>query len=280
MQLRPHLAPFFQVDAFTTTPLSGNPAAVVVLAQDNDLPDTILMAIAAENNLPETAFLFPQEQDGAYRLRWFTPSVEVELCGHATLAAAWVVFNHLEPQRTDALTFETRFRGDLRVDRSGSMLAMDLPRVRYTRREHMPDLQAALGVEHVLHFLDGEKPTGVLQTEEEVVSLKPDLHAIAQLDAFGVGVTAPSSIPNIDYVGRFFAPAKSIPEDPVTGSLHAMLGPYWMAQFNASSVRASQRSSRGGYLEVEAAAEADRVLIRGSVVGVIEGRFRLPLPLR
>jgi PhzF family phenazine biosynthesis protein len=237
--------PIWQVDAFTDRVFAGNPAAICVLEQP--LPDRTLAAIAAENNLSETAFLRP-EGDG-FAIRWFTPTIEVDLCGHATLASAHVVFRHLAPDRP-SVTFRSA-SGPLKVTRlEDGLLEMTFPR----RPPHPAPPPAALiraiGREPVETQRERDY-YAVLESEEQVRSLVPDLAAVAQLPGHGLVVTAPASTPGCDFASRFFAPQAGIPEDPVTGSVHCTLTPYWAARLGRPRLEALQVSARGGRLRLE-----------------------------
>jgi PhzF family phenazine biosynthesis protein len=212
--------PIYQVDAFTDTLFGGNPAAVCPLQAW--LPDPTMLAIAAENSLSETAFFVREAED--YALRWFTPSVEVDLCGHATLASAHVVFSFLEPAR-DRVRFRTLKAGTLEVSRRSGLLVMDFPARPPSPCQAPAGLLAALGgtPREVLRARDHLVVYG---SAAEVAALKPDLTALAAVDCWAVIVTAPGEH-ELDFVSRFFAPAQGVPEDPVTGSAHSTLVPYW-----------------------------------------------------
>jgi predicted PhzF superfamily epimerase YddE/YHI9 len=254
--------PIYQLDAFTTRRFSGNPAAVMVL---DHFPDNgVLQAIAAENNLAETAFLVPET--GNYRLRWFTPSVEVPLCGHATLASAAVVMERLEPSRTE-VTFRSA-SGPLTVMRSGLGYSMDFPSRPTSPVSLPPQLNEALGAPVVEVAADEFNYTVLLKDERTVRALDPDFAAIARLDRGGLIVTAPGEGP-YDFVSRFFAPAKGIPEDPVTGSAHCTLVPFWAKRLDKTSFHAYQASKRGG--EITCRLAADRVELDGTCVFYLEG---------
>lgn len=260
--------PIYKVDAFTTRLFGGNPAAVILMETFPD--DALLRRIAAENAVPETAFLVPD--NGNYRLRWFTPTVEVPLCGHATLASAAVVMERLEPGRT-TVTFDSA-SGPLTVERMGDRYMMDFP-VRVPRAAPLPQgLADALGVEPAEMLDDGFNYIAVLHDAAAVRNLAPDLAAIARLDRPGVVVTAPGD-GRWDCVSRYFAPAKGIPEDPVTGGAHCGLTPYWSARLGKSELRAFQASSRGGELTCRLA--GDRVELEGACVFYLEGRIAVPL---
>ena len=259
-------APIYQLDAFTMRRFSGNPAAVVVL--DAFRPDTVMQAVAAENNLAETAFIV---RDGdEYRIRWFTPTVEVRLCGHATLASAAVVMEELDPQRTRVVFGSAS--GPLTVERSDGGYTMDFP-ARPSEAVELPTgLAEALGVVPVEVTLNQFNYLAVLEHEELVRALAPDLAAIARFDREGVIVTAPGHDP-YDFVSRYFAPAKGIPEDPVTGGAHCMLTPYWARRLGKTEFRAYQASQRGG--EVGCRLAGDRVELTGTCVLYLSGEIEL-----
>ncbi|MGA2818387.1 MAG: PhzF family phenazine biosynthesis protein, partial [Xanthobacteraceae bacterium] len=208
--------PIYQVDAFTDSLFGGNPAAVCPL--EAWLPEAAMQAIAAENNLSETAFFV--RDGGDYALRWFTPTVEVDLCGHATLAAGHVVFHYLEPQR-ETVSFHTLKAGTLIVTRRADMLVMDFPARPASPAPPPPGLFAALGgaPREVLRARDH---LIVYDTAAEIAALNPDLAALAKVDCWAAIVTAPGES-GVDFVSRFFAPAQGVPEDPVTGSAHCTL---------------------------------------------------------
>ncbi|WP_432485675.1 PhzF family phenazine biosynthesis protein [Kineococcus esterisolvens] len=263
--------PIFQLDAFTTRRFAGNPAAVVVLDAFGD--DSLLQAVAAENNLAETAFPVRSSDTpsgGRFRLRWFTPTVEVPLCGHATLAAGAVVAERLEPGR-NSVVFDT-LSGPLRVQRDGSAYRMDLPARTVRAVPPPPGLSAALGVTPTQTAGDGGNYLALLAGEAEVRSLRPDLAAIARLDCRGVVVTAPGE-GRYDFVSRYFAPAKGIPEDPVTGGAHCALVPFWAARTGRDTFLAHQASRRGG--ELACRLVGDRVQLTGSCVFYLEGHVEL-----
>ena len=257
--------PLFQVDAFSDRLFAGNPAAICPL--ETWLPDDAMQAIAAENNLSETAF-FVREGDG-YRLRWFTPGVEVDLCGHATLASAFVIMTSLDPS-VQSVSFQTR-SGKLTVQRDGDLYAMDFPSRPPERCEAHPRLVDALGTAP-LEVLAARDYLAVYRDEDEVQSLQPDMELLSQIDRFATIVTAPGR--KYDFVSRFFAPAKGVPEDPVTGSAHCTLIPYWARRLNRTVLRAFQASLRGG--EVFCELQGDRVRIAGRAVLYLEGVLRVP----
>ena len=259
--------PIYQVDAFTNRLFGGNPAAVVVLDAFPD--DALLQTIAAENNLSETAFLVPH--DGQYRLRWFTPLLEVPLCGHATLASAAVVMERLEPGRTEVV-FDTA-SGPLPVRRSASGYVLNFPARKPAPVAPPPGLEAALGCHphELLEVLDdGFGYTVVLADARAVRDLAPDFNAIARLVRPGLAVTARGD-GAYDCVSRYFAPAKGVPEDPVTGSAHCALAPYWGARLGKTTLRAFQASRRGG--ELACRLVDGRVELEGGCVLYLEGRI-------
>jgi predicted PhzF superfamily epimerase YddE/YHI9 len=256
--------PIYQVDAFTDRLFGGNPAAVCPL--EAWLPDATMQAIAAENNLAETAIFVREGRD--YALRWFTPTVEVDLCGHATLASGHIVFSFLEPER-ESVSFRTLKAGTLAVSRRADMLVMDFPARPAIPAEAPPGLLAALG----------GKPHEVLRARDhlivygnaaEVAALAPDFAALAKVECWAAIATA-SGDGGIDFVSRFFAPAQGLPEDPVTGSSHCTLVPYWAKRLGKTELEARQLSRRGGALTC--ALKGDRVTIAGRAVLYLEGRI-------
>lgn len=258
--------PIYQVDAFAGRLFAGNPAAVVLL--ESFPPDEVLRNIAAENNLPETAFLVPEGEH--YRLRWFTPTVEVPLCGHATLASAAVVMERLQPGRSEVVFFS--LSGPLTVRRTASGYVLNFPPRTPMPVAPPPALAAALGAVPMATLDDTFNYIAVLEDARSVRELVPDIAAIATLDRSGVVVTAPGDAA-YDFVSRYFAPAKGIPEDPVTGGAHCALTPYWAARLNKTLLRAYQASSRGGELICRLA--DGRVELEGACVFYLEGRITL-----
>jgi PhzF family phenazine biosynthesis protein len=262
--------PIWQVDAFAERPFSGNPAAVCPL--DRWLPDDVMQAIAAENNLAETAF-FVRRPDGELDLRWFTPKTEVDLCGHATLASGAVILRELEPARTRAV-FHTK-SGPLVVERSGDGFAMDMP-ANPGRPVPIPDsVVDALGARPSAALHSRDVVVAVFEGAEQVRALVPDLGAVARLEGVGaVSVTAAGMgrDADVDFVSRFFAPAKGVPEDPVTGSAHTTLVPYWAGRLGKRALRARQVSARQG--ELGCALDGDRVALSGRAVIVLAGELR------
>lgn len=257
--------PIFQLDAFTGELFRGNPAAVCPL--DDWLDDDRLQAIAAENNLSETAFFIPEGDE--YGLRWFTPTAEVDLCGHATLASAWVIFHRISPERA-SVKFGTR-GGELVVERVGDLLSMDFPARPAEPKEAPRALVEGLGVEPLEVLAAARDYLVVLENEEDVRKLKPDFNRLRTLDRLGIIVTAAGT--GCDFVSRFFAPGVGVPEDPVTGSAHCTLIPYWASRLEpgdrGGQLHARQISARGGELFCEDL--GDRVKIAGRAVLYLEG---------
>jgi PhzF family phenazine biosynthesis protein len=262
------ILPFAQIDAFADRPFTGNPAAVIPL--DSWLADETLQKIAEENNLSETAFLLPDTSGVAdFELRWFTPAVEVALCGHATLASGHFVLA-ADPSRA-GVTFRTRKAGMLEVRRDGDNYAMALPAYP-PEPAVVPGLLEALGVRHgeTLRHANGYDLT-VLESAEAVLALRPDFKALAAIgDTLNI-VTAPGT--DSDVVSRVFAPAAGIDEDPVTGSAHSVLTPYWAKRLGRDTFSAFQASKRGGHVACTLA--GDRVILGGKCVTVVTGEFML-----
>ncbi|MGA8026262.1 MAG: PhzF family phenazine biosynthesis protein [Bryobacteraceae bacterium] len=252
--------PIYQVDAFTSAVFAGNPAAICPLKEW--LPDETLQSIAAENNLAETAYFI--RNGDSFLLRWFTPVCEVDLCGHATLASAYVLFNELR-ELGDALHFQTK-SGELTVTRDGDLLTMDFPSRPPAKTDADPRLQAALGG-NPLEILGARDYLVRYASADEVSNLSPDMEALKRIDRYAFIATAPGT--DCDFVSRFFAPGKGIPEDPVTGSAHCTLIPYWAEKLGKTSLRARQISPRGGELFCELA--GDRVKIAGRAALFLKG---------
>lgn len=259
----------YHVDAFTEATFGGNPAAVCPL--EAWLPEATMQAIAAENNLSETAFFV---RNGAgYDLRWFTPAVEVDLCGHATLAAAYVIATHLDPS-AETIRFDSA-SGPLTVTRDGEVFTLDFPTAVPEPFEDGGAVAAALGVApQAVLKAPGEssgKFLAVLAGEAEVRAAAPDLEKVAALPGDGLIVTAAGD--EVDFVSRYFAPHAGIPEDPVTGSAHVVLTPYWARRLGKTKLEARQVSARLGVLTVED--KGERTLISGKVAPYLEGRIRV-----
>lgn len=256
---------YFVVDAFTDRLFSGNPAGVCLLEA---WPDAALMQnIAMENNLAETAFLV-RESSGAYGLRWFTPETEIDLCGHATLASAFVLMNEVHAI-SGSVEFHTK-SGTLTVSQSGDVFTMDFPSRPPVPCEVPSLLEQALGVS-VLETHISRDLLVLLQSEDAVRSLRPDFALLKQLNVFAVIVTARGT--NCDFVSRFFAPGVGVPEDPVTGSSHSTLIPFWHARLGKKQMTAKQLSARGGTLLCEDC--GDRVRIGGTAVCYLRGEINL-----
>ena len=264
--------PLYQVDAFASAAFAGNPAAVCLV--ESPLPAPLMQSIAAENNVSETAFLM--KQGGDYTIRWFTPKAEIDLCGHATLASAFVVFEHLEPGR-ERVTFSS-MSGDLKVTREGTpdgnLLSMIFPsRPPSPVEKSSPAARAvasALGAEPE-QILAARDYVAVFASESDVRRLAPDMRKLAQLDRHAVIVTAPGDAH--DFVSRFFAPSIGVDEDPVTGSAHCTLIPYWKERLGKSRLRAFQCSARGGELACED--RGAEVVMAGRAVLYLEGSIHV-----
>ncbi len=259
--------PIYQVDAFTSRLFAGNPAAVCPLAKW--LPTETMQSIAAENNLSETAFFVPS--GAGYDIRWFTPKVEVDLCGHATLASAFVVAQCLKTGESE-IHFHSK-SGELVVRADGDRLALDFPsRPPQRINDVHPRLIEGLGTAPV-EILAARDYLVVYNNENQILTLEPNMDVLAQLDRFAVIVTAPGN--NSDFVSRFFAPSKGVPEDPVTGSAHCSLIPYWARRLGKKTLHALQVSERGGELWCED--RGDRVSMAGHAVLYLEGSIEVPV---
>ncbi len=264
--------PAYVVDAFTDVAFRGNPAAVVVLDRDDEVADSWMADVAAEMNLSETAFVVPRPE-GGWHLRWFTPSIEVELCGHATLASAHVLFERGDAPTGSMIEFHTRWSGRLDVIRlTDGRCEMDFP----ARVPHPAELDPA-----VIAAL-GRRPTEtqthsngydlvVYETAAEVRELQPDHHALRACGTHGVIVTAPGDRSDVHFVSRYFAPGAGIDEDPVTGSAHCVLAPYWSNRLGQPELVGLQVSRRTGIVECEL--RADRVRLRGHATTVLTGQL-------
>ncbi len=255
--------PIYQVDAFTDRLFGGNSAAFCPL--ESWLDDETLQSIAIENNLSETAYIVPEE--GGYHLRWFTPALEVDLCGHATLAAAFVHF--LENPADEKVDFTSR-SGRLTVFKEGDRLRMDFP-AKELEPIALPEAIAGWLKEGVVGCFDGMYLVVVLDNEARVAEVTPDLDALVKLNKFGVVITARGDAPEVDFVSRFFAPDAGIIEDPVTGSAHCLLTPYWSKALGKKELEAVQISARRGYLHC--IDKGDRVEISGQARLYLKGRI-------
>ena len=258
--------PIYQVDAFTSKVFSGNPAAVCIL--DEWIDDRRLQSVAAENNLSETAFLVQNKND--FELRWFTPTTEVELCGHATLASAFVQF-FCRGWSEDKIRFQTRKSGQLLVTRKGEVLEMDFPARPVHDLTHPDALSRALGVTLKKVYGSAEDLMAVFDNEKTIKEIRPDFAILEQMDCRGIIVTAPGD--RCDFVSRFFAPKVGVPEDPVTGSAHCVLIPYWATVLGKKELYALQVSKRGGELFCGLAGE--RVRISGKAILYLEGTITI-----
>jgi PhzF family phenazine biosynthesis protein len=254
----------YQVDAFTDRPFSGNPAGVCILEEPAD--EKWMQDIAREMLLPETAFLYLTEE--GYKLRWFAPDAEVDLCGHATLASAHVLWDKGYLRKDETAMFFTK-SGILTATLNEGWIELDLPALRENETDAPEELIEALGVEPVHVGRNIFDYLIEVRSEDIVRSIRPDLAVLARTTTRGVIVTAGSESEDYDFVSRVFAPAIGIPEDPVTGSAHCCLGPYWMDKLGRDTLYAHQASARGGFLKVQV--RGDRVLLSGKAVTVLEG---------
>ena len=257
-------ARLYQVDAFTNSPFSGNPAAVCLLPKER--PTAWMQSVAAEMNLSETAFLWPKG-DG-YTLRWFTPSVEVQLCGHATLACAHILWESGMLDHSLPAHFFTH-SGQLTAILQNDGIEMDFPSSPTKPTKVSPDLLTALGAEAIETWQAGNMDLIVVDGEDRVRRMQPDFVALRQLPSRGVIVTSQAETAGFDFVSRFFAPWVGINEDPVTGSAHCALGSYWAKKLGKNSMRAYQASARGGVLGVRP--EGERVYLQGQAVTILSG---------
>ena len=255
----------YQVDAFTSRVFQGNPAAVCIL--DSWLPDSLMQDIAMENNLSETAFLVKNEAH--YEIRWFTPSVEVDLCGHATLASAFVLFTTLEKNAT-RISFDSPKSGELFVTRDGDeALRLNFPGDTMRPIDAIPGLNEAMGKTPIASLKGKTDIMLIYETQREIESLDPNFFLIKEQDVRGVIATAPGD--EVDFVSRFFAPQSGVDEDPVTGSAHTSLAPYWAGVLGKNELSAKQLSKRGGLLKCQL--DGDRVHISGHAVLYMEGEI-------
>jgi predicted PhzF superfamily epimerase YddE/YHI9 len=257
----------FHVDAFTARAFGGNPAAVCPLAEWLD--DDLLRAVAAENNLSETAYFVPRGD--RYELRWFTPRCEVKLCGHATLASGFVILQILAPG-VDSVRFETRLSGPLMVSREGGLLVMDFPTlVPWACGNPPAALVEGLKTAPASVMQIEDNYFAVYEREEEVRRIRPDFRLLEKLHPAGVAITAPGN--DADFVSRYFAPSYGIPEDPVTGSTHCSLAPYWAQRLGKMTLHARQVSERSGELWCEV--KGKRVILKGNAVLTMRGELQI-----
>lgn len=254
-----------QIDAFTAVPFAGNPAGVCFL--DRERPDSWMQSVAAEMNLSETAFLLP-EGDG-YRLRWFTPAAEVRLCGHATLASAHALWEtgRLNP---DAMACFYTLSGLLTARRTARQIELNFP-ARPPEPVEIPGLAEALGVVALAQYKDADDYMVEVATEAELRSMTPNLAAVKELPVRGVIVTTRSTTVGFDFISRFFAPQVGVDEDPVTGSAHCCLTPFWAGKLKKNKLTAYQASPRGGVIHVRL--EGDRVVLGGQAVTVFSANW-------
>lgn len=256
----------YQVDAFANKLFSGNPAAVIPL--DTWLDDALMQQIAEENNLAETVFFVPM--DDGFHIRWFTPELEINLCGHATLATAFVLFELLGYPGNRILFYSQS--GPLQVDRDGEHIALDFPSWKPERVTTYPDeLLAGLGITEHLGVYKDRDYIVELETEQDVQAVKPDFSLLNKIDVIGVIITAPGT--KADFVSRFFAPNCGIPEDPVTGSAHSQLIPFWAEKLGKNDMYALQLSKRGGELWCQQ--KGERVVMKGKAIFYMEGEITL-----
>ncbi len=272
--------PIYQIDAFTNSLFRGNPAAVCPLR--DWLDDDVMQAVAAENNLSETAFFVPSDTTGeaatsgqdriaAFEIRWFTPTCEVELCGHATLASAFVIFECMGSS-AKRVVFSTRTRGDLGVERHGKLLSMDFPATTSTVCFAPIDLAVGLGATPVETLENESHYIAVFDNEHDIAELQPDFATLARLAPRAIVATARGT--SVDFVSRYFAPAHGIDEDPVTGSSHCALAPYWSERLGKPVLAALQISRRGG--ELRCTVDGNRVALSGRCVLYMTGQIVLP----
>ena len=259
----------YQLDAFTNTLFRGNPAAIVPL--DDWLSEETMQQIAMENNLAETAFIVPSAGDDIdFGIRWFTPAIEINLCGHATLAAAWIIFNKMDFKK-EQIVFNCQ-SGKLSVEKRGDVLHMDFPSWKPERFNEYPDeLLKALKLKEVVGVYKNRDVLVELQNEGEVKKCAPDFSLLKET-GFNVIITAPGS-DGVDFVSRFFAPSAGIDEDPVTGSAHSQLIPFWAEKLDKKKMFAKQLSQRGG--ELECKWWGDRVTMSGQCVFYLQGEITI-----
>jgi PhzF family phenazine biosynthesis protein len=258
--------PIVQVDAFTNTPFRGNPAAVCVLPAPAE--ERWMQLVAAEMNLSETAFLHREE--GGFRLRWFTPTIEVDLCGHATLASAHVLWEEGHLPRGERARFMSK-SGPLTAEARDGLIELDFPGGATTSAPAPADLTEGLGVPFTFVGVTPFDYLVEVASEEVVRALRPDMTALGRIDTRGIIVTARATAPKYDFVSRFFGPRAGVPEDPVTGSAHCALGPYWKSRLGKDTFFAHQASLRGGDVRVQVV--GDRVKLGGQAVTVLRGEL-------
>lgn len=258
--------PIYQIDAFTDKVFSGNPAAVCIL--DEWLPDALMQNIGAENNLAETAFLVKRDQN--YEIRWFTPTLEVALCGHATLASAHVLFNH-EDHPGDTIHFFSPHSGELSVTKNGDFLTLDFPADILKKIDAPQEILDAMNISPQEVFQGRTDYMLIYKNQGEIEQINPNMALLKKFKARGIIITAPGDL--VDFVSRFFAPGSGIDEDPVTGSAHTTLTPYWSKKLNTIKLDAKQLSIRGGDLVCELVDQ--RVRITGKAVTYLIGQIHI-----
>ncbi len=265
--------PIWHINAFADRPFNGNPAAVCIL--DRYSSDQWMQSVAAQMNLSETAFVVPSDEANNFHLRWFTPATEVDLCGHATLAAAHVLLEQKRIDGCSAIRFQTR-SGELLCMHSGSRITLDFPATTATKdvdATRAAELLAALGLQEASVFRSVFDLVVVVDDAKLVESLRPDFHALQRLETRGVIVTATSTSMGVDFISRFFAPRCGINEDPVTGSAHCCLAPFWAERLGKTSLVGYQASTRGGTVQCEVIGH--RVRLSGGAFTVLEGRLNI-----
>lgn len=266
--------PISIIDAFASEPFKGNPAAVCRLQPENEPADSLLQNLAMEMNLSETAFVYPPSQ-GVFRLRWFTPATEVDLCGHATLASAFAIWSDRLLPWEQEIVFQTR-SGHLTCrsyEQSGSTwIELNFPRLDYQQVDPPAELVEALGIAPIAVVRSSMDCLVEASNLQEIEQLRPNMKLLANFQARGVIVTAAAGKPDVDFVSRFFAPAVGVPEDPVTGSAHCLLAPYWANKLGKTSMTGFQASRRGGQVKVRVANE--RVFLAGRAFRVLQGTIR------
>ncbi|QDV84922.1 putative isomerase YddE [Stieleria magnilauensis] len=269
--MNPNGIPIWQVDAFAARPFSGNPAAICLLESPRDAE--WMQQVAAEMNLSETAFVVPAGPPNEFRLRWFTPAVEVDLCGHATLGAAHTLIEQKRVDPSRPILFQTR-SGCLSCQHDGASIRMDFPATPPSGSVDpatVANLEAALGIAVDAVAKSKEDVFAVVDSEQTLRRVSPDYSRLAEIETRGVILTATSSAPGVDFVSRFFAPRCGINEDPVTGSAHCCLAPYWSERLGRTSLTGYQASPRGGFVHTQVV--GDRVQLSGQAVTVMESRF-------
>ncbi|RPI17950.1 MAG: PhzF family phenazine biosynthesis protein [Ignavibacteriae bacterium] len=260
--------PIYTVDAFTSKPFKGNPAAVCIL--ENEIEEQLMKNIAFELNLSETAFV--RKTGDTYSLRWFTPAMEVDLCGHATLASSHILWETERQDKNKEIIFNTR-SGELKASRKENIIQLDFPLIEQKEIAVPPELEKALGAKPNYCGMTEWNYVIEFENEDMIKNMQPDFELLQSLPAWGTIVTAKGSSDGYDFVSRFFAPEKGVKEDPVTGSAHCALGPYWMKRLGKNTFKAYQASARGG--EVGVKVENGRVYLTGNAVTVIEGEITI-----